>query len=83
MIRKGIRSTGTLWFSNREDGSARLSGILGRYGNSIKGWRSNESCIRVQSIKKILKKKVPKGKIMFPLITAVIIYNGFQENSGL
>jgi hypothetical protein len=26
---------------------------------------------------------MPEGKIIFPLITAVIIYNGFKENSWL
>lgn len=82
MIRKGIRSTGTLWFSNREDGSVRLSGILGEIWQ-LKGGDQMRVLSGYNTIKKILKKKVPKCKIIFPLILAVIIYNGFQKNSGL
>jgi hypothetical protein len=61
-----------------------MLGFQGSWGDmATKGWLSNQSCIRVQSIKKILKKEEPGGKIIFPLILAVIINNGFQENSGL
>lgn len=81
MIRKGIRSTGTLWFSKRRwiCSAFRDPGEIWQ----LKGGNQLRSCIRVQSIKKILKKEEPACKIIFPLILAVIIYNGFQKNSGL
>jgi hypothetical protein len=59
-----------------------FQGSWGRYGK-LKGGDQMRVVNRLQSIKKILKMEGPKGKIIFPLILAVVIYNRFQENSGL